>query len=79
MKSSHPDTPATDFAVPPGVTLVRANELTGQPMPAGAPGARWIPFGRGTVPPRFSTGLRPGEFATAGNLGTPAARAPRPR
>jgi penicillin-binding protein 1A len=79
MTSAHPETAATDFPVPPGVTMVRANELTGQPMAAGAPGARWVPFGRGTVPARFAIAPRPGEFATAGSLTTPdggKARAP---
>jgi penicillin-binding protein 1A len=71
MKSAHPETPATDFPVPPGVTLVRANEMTGQPLPPGSPGARWVPFARGTVPTRFATAIKSSEFADAGDLDEP--------
>jgi penicillin-binding protein 1A len=81
MKSSHPETPATDFPVPPGITLVRANELTGQPVAPGTPGARWVPFARGTVPSRFVASAPAGAFAGSADLdasATPTHHRPSP-
>ncbi len=54
MQAAHPATPVRDFQPPSDVILVRANELTGMPAPAGSQGARLVPFARGTVPDRFS-------------------------
>jgi penicillin-binding protein 1A len=64
MKGAHPETPPRDFAIPDDVTLVRANDRTGQPASAGSPGAHWVPFLRGTVPPRFAPNGRSSRFAS---------------
>lgn len=57
MKSAHPDTPARRFPPPDDIVWVRADDLSGQPMPAGSPWAEWVPFARGTVPSRFGRGI----------------------
>ena len=60
MRAAHPPTPPRDFPVPPGVTFVRAQEGSGQPM-GPSPSAPWVPFVRGTLPARFT---RPGPLPT---------------
>tara|TARA_R110002073_G_scaffold103664_9_gene234769 strand:+ start:7532 stop:9916 length:2385 start_codon:yes stop_codon:yes gene_type:complete len=54
MQASHPKGPPIDFPIPDDIVLVRANELSGQPVPPGSRKARLVPFARGTVPQRFS-------------------------
>jgi penicillin-binding protein 1A len=68
MKAAHPPTPPRDFPVPSGITFVRAQEGSGQPM-GSSPSAAWVPFVRGTLPARFTR---------AGPLPTFAARVPAP-
>jgi penicillin-binding protein 1A len=65
MRAAHPDTPARDFTPPTDVTLVRANEMSGEPAAAGSPSASWVPFARGTVPPRFTNQVDADEFSTS--------------
>jgi penicillin-binding protein 1A len=62
LQAAHPDSPPRDFPVPDDVTLVRADDRTGNPAPPGASGARWIPFLRGTVPTRFAGEVRSTQF-----------------
>jgi len=64
MQAAHPDTPPRDFPVPDDITLVRANDRTGEPAPPGAAGARWVPFLRGTVPARFAADVESTRFRT---------------
>ena len=63
MLAGHPDTPPRDFEAPPGISFVRADEMTGQPASPGTSHARWIPFITGTVPDGFTTGVAPEGFA----------------
>ncbi len=65
MRATHPDTPVRDFTPPADVIFVRANELSGEPAAAGSASATWVPFARGTVPPRFSTGVDGSQFSTS--------------
>lgn len=57
MQAAHPDTPVRPFLAPDDIVWVRADEQTGQPMPAASSWATWVPFTRGTVPARFGTGI----------------------
>jgi penicillin-binding protein 1A len=68
MLAAHPDTPVHDFAIPDDVTMVRANDRTGAPAAPGSPGARWVPFIRGTVPSRFSAEIRASHFRLGGDF-----------
>jgi penicillin-binding protein 1A len=68
MRAGHPDTAVTDFEPPADVTFVRANELTGTPAGPGAPGATWVPFLRGTIPPQFTATVDRGPFSTSGGF-----------
>jgi penicillin-binding protein 1A len=69
MRAAHPTTPPRDFLPPPDVIFVRANEASGLPAPPGAPGSAWIPFAPGTLPSRFTSGIKAKDF-----LDTPAFR-----
>jgi penicillin-binding protein 1A len=62
MQAAHPDVPPHDFDIPDDVTLVRVDDKTGAPAAPGSPSARWVPFLRGTVPPRFSAHVQSGRF-----------------
>jgi penicillin-binding protein 1A len=62
MRAAHPTTPPRDFQPPADVVLVRAFEASGLPAPPGAPGSAWIPFARGTLPPRFLSAKGGGDF-----------------
>ena len=73
MKAALSDRPAHDFPIPDNITLVRANDRTGQPAAPGAPGSRWVPFLRGTVPARFEGRIKTGTFSTTGDF-VPSAR-----
>jgi penicillin-binding protein 1A len=72
MQGAHPETPTRDFAIPDDITLVRANDRTGQPAAPGSPNARWVPFLRGTVPTRFAPHVKSTRFAASGDF-APAA------
>jgi penicillin-binding protein 1A len=50
MMGAHPKTPPRDFAIPEDVILVRADEISGQPLAPGSRTAAWVPFLRGSVP-----------------------------
>jgi penicillin-binding protein 1A len=65
MQGAHPETPPRDFPIPPDITLVRADDRTGQPAAAGSPNAHWVPFLRGTVPSRFAAHVKQTRFATS--------------
>jgi penicillin-binding protein 1A len=56
MLGAHPPTPVRDFAIPPDVTFVRADSEHGTPALPGAHGAALVPFARGTLPSRFTSG-----------------------
>ncbi|HUH00610.1 MAG TPA: penicillin-binding transpeptidase domain-containing protein, partial [Kofleriaceae bacterium] len=62
MKAAHPDTEPRAFEPPADVVFVRANEMTGQPAPAGSYNGRLIPFAVGSVPERFMRSVVPGPF-----------------
>jgi penicillin-binding protein 1A len=64
MRVAEGDLPARDFPAPPGVTFVRANDATGEPAPAGADWASWVPFLSGTVPREFTTSVSADRFST---------------
>jgi penicillin-binding protein 1A len=68
MLAAHPDTPPRDFPIPDDITRVRADDRTGQPAAPGSPSARWVPFLRGTVPPRFSAKVHATHFRTGGEF-----------
>ncbi len=59
MQHAHPDTAVRPFPAPSDIRFVRADENTGRPAPPGSWGAAWIPFARGTVPPRFAGRVKP--------------------
>ena len=65
MKDAHRGLPVRDFAPPPDITFVRADELTGAPAPAGARSASWVPFARGTIPPEFAARVEARRFSTS--------------
>lgn len=65
MQAAHPATPVTDFAIPVDISLVRANELSGMPAPAGSANYRLVPFKRGTVPARFAPTIHTERFDEA--------------
>ena len=65
MQAAHPDTAPRRFPPPDDIVWVRADELTGQPMPAASQWATWVPFARGTVPPRFGKGIYNVRFGDA--------------
>lgn len=65
MRAAHPDTPVRDFEAPSEVTFVRVNELTGMAAPPRSPNATWVPFARGTLPPRFTSTVDANRFRTA--------------
>jgi penicillin-binding protein 1A len=72
MKNGHPTTPPRDFQPPPDVIFVRAFDTTGMPAPPGAPGSAWVPFARGTLPPRFTSSVSGADFARdPGAFGNP--------
>jgi penicillin-binding protein 1A len=64
MRAAHPDTPPREFPPPPDVTFVRASDASGEPLGPG-PAATWVPFARGTVPPRFTSQVDAKEFGTS--------------
>jgi penicillin-binding protein 1A len=68
MQGAHPETPPRDFAVPDDVTLVRADDRSGQPAPPGSTSAHWVPFLRGTVPARFAPHVKSTRFANSGEF-----------
>jgi hypothetical protein len=68
MRVAHPDTPVTDYVPPADVTFVRASETTGAPVGPGAANAAWVPFARGTVPPRFTSSVDARQFSTSGGF-----------
>ena len=68
MLAAHPDTPPRDFPIPDDITRVRADDRTGKPAAPGSPGARWVPFLRGTVPARFSAKVHATHFRTGGEF-----------
>jgi penicillin-binding protein 1A len=65
MRAAHPDTPIADFVPPADVTFVRASETSGEPVGPGSPSAVWVPFARGTVPPRFTSSVDARQFSTS--------------
>jgi penicillin-binding protein 1A len=65
MRAAHPDTAVRDFIPPADVTFVRASETSGEPVGPGSPNAAWVPFARGTVPPRFTGSVDAGQFSTS--------------
>ena len=65
MRAAHPDTVVRDFIPPADVTFVRASETSGDPVGPGSPNAAWVPFARGTVPPRFTGSVDAGQFSTS--------------
>jgi penicillin-binding protein 1A len=65
MRAAHPDTPVRDFTPPADVTFVRASEMSGEPVGPGAAGASWVPFARGTVPPKFTSSVDANQFSTS--------------
>jgi penicillin-binding protein 1A len=75
MQGAHPETPPRDFPVPDDVTLVRADDRSGQPAPAGSTRAHWVPFLRGTVPARFAPHIKSTRFANSGEFAPAAAKA----
>ena len=62
MMGAHPKTPPRDFAVPDDIVLVRADEISGQPLAPGSRSAAWIPFLRGSVPQRFAEDVERSRF-----------------
>jgi len=69
MKIAHPPTPPRDFPPPPDVTFVRASDVTGSPVAPGAPGASWVPFARGTIPPQFTSRIDAAQFSQSASFG----------
>jgi penicillin-binding protein 1A len=65
MRAAHPETPLRDFTPPADVTFVRASEASGEPVGPGAAGASWVPFARGTVPPKFTSSVDANQFSTS--------------
>jgi penicillin-binding protein 1A len=65
MRAAHPDTPVRDFTPPVDVTFVRASDGSGEPAAPGSPGSSWVPFARGTVPPRFTSSVDAQQFSTS--------------
>ena len=76
MQASHPDIPPHDFAIPDDVTLVRVDDKTGAAASPGSSSARWVPFLRGTVPPRFSAQVQSGRFRSTDKFAPSGAQAP---
>jgi penicillin-binding protein 1A len=70
MQRAHPATAVRDFDVPQGVTFARVVATTGEAAAPG-PSSTWVPFARGTLPPR----LRSGDAHTFDSL-IPAPAAP---
>ncbi len=68
MQAAHPDTPVRGFTPPADITFVRANVANGEPVGWASPAASWIPFVRGTIPPRFTSGVDAGRFSTSGGF-----------
>jgi penicillin-binding protein 1A len=64
MRAAHPASPPRDFTPPADVTFVRASDASGEPVGPGA-GASWVPFARGTVPPKYTGAIDAHQFSTA--------------
>jgi penicillin-binding protein 1A len=56
MQKAHPRTKVRDFAPPENISFARVDPWGGNPMGPSAQ-AVWMPFVRGTLPPRFLSGL----------------------
>ena len=70
MTSAHPAGPPREFAPPADITFVRADEATGLPAVPGQYGSVWVPFARGTLPPRFTGGVSAREFTRSQGFST---------
>ncbi len=68
MVGAYGQIPSAPFDVPPEITFVRANELTGAPLAPGTRHAAWVPFKRGTVPARFTRNIQSSKFGVMRDL-----------
>jgi penicillin-binding protein 1A len=72
MKAALADQPPTPFRVAPGIELVPVNAMSGDPVPAGSPGAIMEAFKAGTAPGEANA---PGEGVIGADDGTTASAA----
>jgi penicillin-binding protein 1A len=69
MTSAHPKTPVREFPPPADIMFVRADEDRGLPALPGQAGSVWVPFARGTLPSRFTSGVPAAEFTRGQGFG----------